>query len=328
MIVGDFAPFGCLVTLSAVRPQLSLVIILRRVAGVTILGSAFIDAIYMTGFASDSRMRPGQREGGAAVIVGNLTPFGRLMALSAVRPKLSLVIVLRRVTGVTIPGCTLEHSIPMASQARNGLVGVSQREGLVVIKSDLYPLGWLMTCLAAPAVLTVVLILRGMTGIAILGRAFIGAIHMTGFASDSRMRPGQREGRAAVIVEHLQPFGRLMALSAVRPELSLVIILRCMAGITIPGCALEHSILMARKTSDRGMRAAQGECGLAMIVEHIQPLGRLMALSAIRPVFSLVIINLRMAGVTILGCALINAVHMTGTASDGLVRIGQHERGL
>ena len=92
-----------------------------------------------------------------------------------------------------------------------------------------------------------------MTGITILGRAFISTVHVAGLASNSRMRPGQREGSAAVVIEHIQPLGRLMALSAVRPELSLVIVLRRMTGITILRRALEYSIFMARKTSDRGM---------------------------------------------------------------------------
>jgi len=188
VIVGDFAPFGRLVTLSAVRSQLSLMVVLRSVAGVTILGCAFIDAIDMALLAGDSRMRPGQWEGGTAVIVEYIQPLGRLMALSTVRPELSLVIILCRVAGITI-----------------------------------------------------------------LGRTFIDAIDMALLAGDSGMRPGQREGSAAVVIEHIQPLGRLMALSAVRPELSLVIVLRRMTGITILRRALEYSIFMARKTSDRGM---------------------------------------------------------------------------
>ncbi len=56
-----------------------------------------------------------------------------------------------------------------------------------------------------------------------------------------------------MIERNIAPLGWLVTLSAVRPELTVVLILRGMTGIAIPGRAFEYTILMAGKAGNTGM---------------------------------------------------------------------------
>ena len=277
MIKSYLAPLGRLMTCLTGFSVLTIVFILWRVAGVAILRRALIVPIDMTLLARHGCMRPGQWEGRTAVIVGDFAPFGRLVTLSAVRPQLPLVVILRRVAGITILGRTFIDAIDMALLAGDGGVRPGQREGgLAVIVGNLAPLGRLVTLSAVRSQLSLMVVLRRVAGVTILGRTFIDAVDMALLAGDSRMRPGQWEGGTAVIVEYIHPLGRLMALSTVRPELSLVIILCRVAGITILRCSLEHSILMTSQAGNGLMGVSQREGGLVMVKSGLDPLGRLM----------------------------------------------------
>ena len=103
------------------------------------------------------------------------------MTITASRPRLASMDILGRVTGNTFSGCAREYSIDMALRASSVDMRASQREGgLGVVESDIAPAcGCVASCAVRP-VLTVMLILRGMTGIAILWRAHIDSIHVTG----------------------------------------------------------------------------------------------------------------------------------------------------
>ena len=80
MVIVHLAPLCRLVTRSAVRTKLSLMIVLRRMAGETILRRVLERSIYMTRLTINIRMRTSQREGGDAVIVEHFLPLGRLVA--------------------------------------------------------------------------------------------------------------------------------------------------------------------------------------------------------------------------------------------------------
>lgn len=83
---------------------------------------------------------------------------------------------------------------------------IHQREGgSIVIESYLIPLRRLVTGFAVLSILSIMLILCGMAGIAILRRILIISIDMTGLAGNRCMRAGQGECRCAVVIEHVAP---------------------------------------------------------------------------------------------------------------------------
>lgn len=114
MIKSYIAPLRRLVTCLAVLSILTIVLVLRGMAGVTILRRTFIDSVHMAGCASDSLMRIHQRECRGVMIESYIAPLGRLVACLAVLPKLTIMFILRTMTGVTVLRRTLEGSVLMA----------------------------------------------------------------------------------------------------------------------------------------------------------------------------------------------------------------------
>ena len=102
-----------------------------------------------------------------------------------------------------------------------------------------------MTLRAVGSIAAAMRILRGMAGIAVFGCARVHSIGMAFTTSSIDMRPSQREGGLVVIEGHIAPTRGRMALPAVRPKLTLMIILRGMTGIAVLRRALEISIRMA-----------------------------------------------------------------------------------
>lgn len=90
------------------------------------------------------------------------------------------------------------------------------------------------------------------------------------------MRIHQWEGGSIVIESYLVPFCRLVAGFAVLSILSIMLILRGMAGIAILRRILIIPINMTGLAGNRCMRAGQGECCCAVVIEHITPLCRLV----------------------------------------------------
>jgi len=120
---------------------------------------------------------------------------------------------------------------------------------------------------AIRAELPVVFIVVLMTGIAILRRAFINAVHMTTRACHAGMRARQLEGRKIMVKTGRLPGAGGMAGRTIRAELPVVFIVVLMTGIAILRRAFINTVLMATRTSHAGMRARQLE-GRKVVVKR------------------------------------------------------------
>jgi len=70
----------------------------------------------MACFTRDIRVQAGQRKGSLAVIEAHLLPAARAMTSRAIRAKLTLMRIVRRMARETILRCALIHSIFMAAR--------------------------------------------------------------------------------------------------------------------------------------------------------------------------------------------------------------------
>lgn len=68
----------------------------------------------MTAFTGHIRVGACQREVAAVMIKANIVPIGRIVAGSAIRAKLPVMVVILLMAGVTIGGCALELFVDMA----------------------------------------------------------------------------------------------------------------------------------------------------------------------------------------------------------------------
>ena len=111
-------------------------IVLRRMAGITIHWRAFEVSIHVTGGTSDASMVADQRECSGVVIVEYVTPLRRFMTRSTTCPKLPIVVILRHMAGITIRWCAFKIPVCMAGSTGNSRMCISQWEcgGIVVVK--------------------------------------------------------------------------------------------------------------------------------------------------------------------------------------------------
>lgn len=114
-------------------------------------------------------------------------------------------------------------------------------------------------------------IIPAMTGITIPGCAFVHAVLMAVRASHIGVRPGQWKAREIVIKRRTLPARCIMAGGAIGPELSAMLIIRTMAGVTVFGRAFIYTILMAARTSRADMRAGQREARKVVIERRALP---------------------------------------------------------
>jgi hypothetical protein len=104
---------------SAVCAELTVVCILCRVTGVTILRRPFENIVDMTRFTTHVHVQAGQGEGCLAVIEGHIFPAARIVALGAERAKLLVVSILCRVAREAILRRPLINFVRMAGGARH-----------------------------------------------------------------------------------------------------------------------------------------------------------------------------------------------------------------
>ena len=87
-----------------------------------------------------------------------------------------------------------------------------------------------------------------------------------------------------------------------------------MAGITVRRRTLINTISVTRTTLNIGVQTGQREAGVVMVEGHISPAAGVMTGTASGAKLTIVPVFRSVTGITILGCALINAVDMTRTA--------------
>lgn len=148
---------------------------------------------------------------------------------------------------------------------------------IAVVEGHVAPPARVMTGAAVRAELSIMGILACMTGITIRWSTLVNAICVTGTALNVGMFSRQRESGIVVIESHIAPTAGIVTRSAVRAELTIMLVFRGMTGITILGRPFEHTIGMTGSTLHAGMPARKREAGLVVVKAHVRPLGGLMA---------------------------------------------------
>ena len=162
-------PRGGAVTGGAVRAKLTRMYGRLCMARNTGKGQSLKLPIDMTLLALHARMRARQREVGAAVVEGGAIPTRGGMAGRTVRAKLTVMLIILLMAGITIGGRTFEDIIDMALLAFHIRVLAFQLEsGKVMVEGGLLPIGRGMAGAAVRAEGALVGILGGVAGIAIL----------------------------------------------------------------------------------------------------------------------------------------------------------------
>ena len=129
-----------------------------------------------------------------------------------------------------------------------------KREGsIVVVEGRIAPTAWGMTGTTVRAELPVMGISASMTGITVRWCTFIYTVRVTCIALDIRVSARKRESRVVVVEGHIAPPAGVMTGTTVRAELSVMLILRCVAGITIRRCTLENTVGMTGTALNRSM---------------------------------------------------------------------------
>jgi hypothetical protein len=111
MIKGDIIPAVRYVACRANLPKLAIMVIILRMAGITFLGRSLKDTILMAGITNQIRMLADEGKCSAIVIECHIQPFSGFMACSTIPAELSLVDILRCVTGETIFGSVFENTV-------------------------------------------------------------------------------------------------------------------------------------------------------------------------------------------------------------------------
>lgn len=138
------------------------------VAGITILGGAFVGIVHMTGFTGYRGVRSRQGEARIGMVEGGILPFARVMTGGTSRAELSVMGIVFGMTGKTCGRRPFEHSIHVTGCALHFCMAAFQGEaGRGVIEMDILPSGGNVTFSAVRAELPAVRIFRGVTGIAI-----------------------------------------------------------------------------------------------------------------------------------------------------------------
>ena len=111
-----------------------------------------------------------------------------------------------------------------------------------MVEGDIAPTTGRMTGSAIGSELSVVMVIRSMTGETIFWSPFENIVCMTGFAVDTAVLASQRETRIRVIEGHIVPTTRIMTSRTIGSKLPVVVVIRSMAGKAVLGCAFELSI--------------------------------------------------------------------------------------
>jgi hypothetical protein len=240
MVERSRQPGGSGVTGGTGSPVAAVVLVIARMAGVTIGGSALVDAADMAGGAGHTGMCTGQLEGRQVMVEGGGSPGGGGMAGGAVGAELPLVVVVRGVTGVTVGGGALVDVANMAGGTGHTDMRPSQlKGGQVMVEGGGSPCERGMAEAAIGAEGTLVGIIGGVAGVTIDGCAGIDIARMASFARSLGMFPNQREVRPAMVEIGRSPTGGGMAGATSGTERTLMGVIRGVTGIAIGGCRLQ-----------------------------------------------------------------------------------------
>jgi hypothetical protein len=169
-------------------------------------------------------------------------------------------------------------------------------------------------------------ILRGVTGITILRRAFEYVIDVTGRALDVGMLAAERKTGLVVIEANILPGAGIMARAALLAKLSVVHIPAGMACKAVRCCTFIAAVDMTGGTGHTLMAVKQWKTSLAVIELDVLPIARVMAAGAIPS--HLPIVDICMTRCTIAGCTLEGLVFVAIPTCHTAVLTNQWESGF
>ena len=229
----------------------------------------------------------------------NILPGGRSMAASTILTKLSIVSILRGMTGRTICRRTSIAAVGMTGCATYSAMTARQREtGPTVVEVDILPTSRVVAVSTVPTHLPGVRV--AMTGGTIGGRTFEQQVGVATCTRYLGMPACQMEDGSGVVEGRIIPGGRGMTLFTFLTQQAHMRIILLMAGETVLRSTFEKVIGMAIPARYTDMRRQQFEIGAVMIEVNDTPIFRGMAGGAIGTQLSLMRIVRRMTGGTIL----------------------------
>jgi len=111
VVEGHITPTTRVVAGATIRSKLTVMFIFVGVTRVTIRRYAFIHTIGVTRLALCSRVPTRKRETGTVMVKIHVRPFGGFMACAAIRSKLTVMVILVGMAGITIRRRALINSI-------------------------------------------------------------------------------------------------------------------------------------------------------------------------------------------------------------------------
>ena len=210
----DILPAAGIVAGGAVGPKLAAVRLQGGMAGVTVLGCAFEDAVDVTGRAWHVYMPTRERKTRLVMIETHIPPGAGVMAGATICAKLAAVRIVLRVTGKAVGCGAFEDAVEMTCGTGHGFVAVDQwKTGRAVIEANVIPICRIVAAGAIPIHLAVVDV--AVTGGAVLRRAFESVVLVAICAGNTRMLTQQREGGFGMIEGDFLPVRWLVARTAI-----------------------------------------------------------------------------------------------------------------
>jgi hypothetical protein len=179
-----------------------------------------------------------------------------------------------------------------------------------MIESGRGPTRGRMTGSTIRAILTVVMIILGMAGITISRGPLVNIVDMATRTGHLGVFASQFEGRQVVIKSCGQPAAGRMAGPAIRAELTVVVIIFSMTGITIGRGAFIDIVDVTTGTRHLDVFTRQFESGHVMVKGRRQPATRRMAVPTVCAKQGRVRVALFMTGSTIRGRTLEDTIYM------------------
>jgi len=267
MVEYNLAPAAGRVATGTVGAEGSLVFIVFLVTGDTRGGCALVDVVDVATGADRRRMDTGEREGGLAVVKGDLFPVAGDVATSAVGAECSLVFIILLVTSDTTGGRALIDVVGVAACADR--LGVSTREregGLAVVKSDLRPRARGVAACTVGAKGTLMHIILLMTGDTRGGRTFVNVIAVATGTNRFGVGTGEWEGGLAMVEgRDLFPVAGDVATGTVGAKLAEVFLRLGVASHARGRRAFVDVVSVAVGTDYLDVSAGEGKFRLAMV---------------------------------------------------------------
>lgn len=144
-------------------PELAVVMIILQMAGHTILWHALEDTIDMAALAGHGSVLTVQIEGELGMIDFRISPTVRRVTARAVRPKLTIMMIVLQVAGNTVLRGAFEDTIDVAAFTTHIRVFAVEMEGkLGMVYPRIFPAIGGVTCGAIRAELAVVMVILRM----------------------------------------------------------------------------------------------------------------------------------------------------------------------